>query len=73
MMLTFAQNLSKVEGIQWWYFDDIDAKVLEQKQQYVVLNAMKWMVKDERLGHYTFKIVMQIDLTRELGILFLKI
>ena len=67
-ILIFSRNLLKVEGRQHWYFDDIDAKVSEKKRQYAIMNAMRWMVKDERPGHYTFKALMQIDLTREHGI-----
>ena len=43
-----AWNLSKVEGRQRLYFDNINAKVSERKQQYAVMNAMRWMLKDER-------------------------
>jgi hypothetical protein len=34
----------------------------QRKRGSTVLNAMRWMLKDDRLGQYTFETLMELDI-----------
>jgi hypothetical protein len=36
-----------------------------KKQGYVILNAMRRVLKDVKLGHYTYETLMKVDIMKE--------
>lgn len=52
-------------GHKKWYFEDMEAKVEQMKKGYVVLNAMRWMSKEDWSGHYTYQALLHVDIMKE--------
>jgi hypothetical protein len=59
-----AQKCSTTSGRQLWYFADFAMITEQRKRGNVVLNAMRWMVKNDRPGQYTFEALMELDIVR---------
>jgi hypothetical protein len=59
-----AQKCSTVSGRQLWYFTDFAVIAEQRKQGSAVLNAMRWMLKDDKPGQYTFEALMELDIVQ---------
>jgi hypothetical protein len=59
-----AQKCSTASGRHLWYFADFAVIAEQKKRGSVVLNAMRWMLKDDRLGQYTFEALMEVDIVQ---------
>jgi hypothetical protein len=57
-----AQKCSTTSGRQLWYFADFAVIAEQRKRGSTVLNAMRWMLKDDRPGQYTFEALMEVDI-----------
>ena len=64
-----AQNYSTANGRQLWYFADFKTIIEEIKRGIAILIAMHWMVKDDKLGQYTFQALMEHDILQGYDIL----
>jgi hypothetical protein len=59
---SIAHKCSTASGRQLWYFVDFAVIAKQRKRGSAVLNAMRWMLKDDRPGQYTFEALMQVDI-----------
>jgi hypothetical protein len=59
-----AQKCSTTSGRQLWYFVDFAMIAEQRKRGSIVLNAMQWMLKDDKPGQYTFEALMELDIVR---------
>jgi hypothetical protein len=59
-----AQKCSTASGRQLWFFADFVVLAEQRKRGSTVLNAMRWMLKDDKLGQYTFSTLMELDVLR---------
>jgi hypothetical protein len=64
----FARKCSTFYGRQEWYFEDFVATIAIRTTSYVVLNALRWVLKDNELGLYTYDALMKVDNVREYNI-----
>jgi hypothetical protein len=56
------QKCSTASGRQLWYFAYFAVIAEQRKRGSVVLNAMRWMLKDDKPGQYTFEALMELDI-----------
>jgi hypothetical protein len=59
-----AQKCSIASGRQLWYFADFAVIAEQRKRGSAVLNAMRWMLKDDKPRQYTFEALMELDIIR---------
>jgi hypothetical protein len=59
-----TQKYSTASGRQLWYFIDFAVIAEQRKRGSAVLNAMRWMLKDDKPGQYTFEALMELDIVR---------
>jgi hypothetical protein len=59
-----AQKCSTASGTQLWFFADFAVLAEQRKRGSAVLNVMRWMLKDDKPGQYTFSALMELDVLR---------
>ena len=59
----FAYKYSAASGTQLWYFEDFAINIERKKQGHAILNAMRWVLKDDKPGQYTFDFVQEYDIS----------
>jgi hypothetical protein len=59
-----AQKCSTASGRQLWDFADFALIAEQRKRGSAVLNAMRWTLKDDKPGQYTFEALMELDIVR---------
>jgi hypothetical protein len=69
----FARKCSTFHGRQEWYFEDFVATVAMRTTAYAVLNALRWILKDNKPGLYMYDALMKVDVVREYSIYAVKI
>jgi hypothetical protein len=57
-----AQKCSTTSRRQLWYFANFAVIAEQRKRGSAVLNAMRWMLKDDRPRQYTFEALMELDI-----------
>jgi hypothetical protein len=64
----FARKYSTFHRRQEWYFEDFVATAAVRRTSYVVLNTLRWVLKDNEPRLYTYDALMKVDVVREYSI-----
>ena len=64
----FARKCSTFHRQQEWYFEDFVVTVAKKTTSYVVLNALRWILNDNKLQLYTYDALMKVGVVHEYNI-----